>query len=86
MNEKLNRRYTIEGDDLNLKLMEKYDGKNGKAYARVLGYFPNLGALKRYVIQHLLRVEGLSALEDIERKLQAILFEAQDEATKKEGE
>lgn len=72
--EKLNRRYVIEGDDINLKLVEKYEGSQSlKTYSTVLGYFANLKQLKLYTINHLIKVDGIEALEGIERKLKGIL-------------
>lgn len=67
---RLNARYRVDTDSLNFKLVEVYENTKGKTLEETVGYFSTLEKLRAYAVTHLLRVEGLEALNDAESKLQ----------------
>jgi hypothetical protein len=68
--ERTNVHYKVHTDPNNFTLVGCYTTAKGKERETNIGFFSTLEKLREYAVSHLLRVEGLGALTDVEFKLQ----------------
>ena len=67
--------YKVNTDPHNFTLVECYTTAKGAYKEDNVAFFSTLEKLRNYAITHLLRVEGLDALNDAERKLKDLFKE-----------
>lgn len=73
--QRFNERYSVETDERNFILVASYETLEGKSKTDNVGYFSTLESLRAYTVQHLIKVHGLNALEDVKFKIEALFRE-----------